>query len=642
MLATQRFNRVQLAFGIGHDFLRNVRDAYLLFAYPFLVEVPGYDVRAVETATDRPVSGAERERNLDLLRFASDQAAAWGLHFQLGLWTHGYSWIESPDASHLIEGLTPENHAAYCRDALRLVLQACPGIAGVTLRVHGESGVTEGNEGFWGEVFQGIVGCWRPVELDLHPKGVDRSMIDRAVRTGLRVTISPKYTAEHMGLPGHQLAIRPTEHRPDLAAVGAGDRFVEQLMNRSAFDLRYTRYGYADFLEEDRPYGVFYRIWPGTQRLLLWGDPELAAGYGREGGFAGCQGVEVMEPLSFKGRRGSGLPDGRDAYSDPALRPAGAAWEKYRYTFRLFGRLLYDPHADPECWRRALRSELGPAAGPAEAALASASRILPLITSAHMPSAANNRYWPELYTNVPIVDAERYHPYRDTPEPRRFGTVSPHDPGLFSTIEEHADQLVAGQRDGRYSPLWVATRLDRLAREAADRLIEARQTGADSGTPRYAGSPPTSASRRRSGGSSPPNCGPAWPTRSPAGPARPRGCGRPSRRTERRARPGSTPSSRAGSIATTSRSAASRSCAATGPTGSPRSTTTWPTWRPSSPARVVRPALSAHGVPRRRSRWPSSSMRRRTSATTTPRRPASSAAGRSGSSFTPTPPMRRA
>jgi hypothetical protein len=407
------------------------------------------------------------------LRFISDEAAARGIHFQLGIWTHGYAWTESPNASHQITGLTPENHAAYCRDALRAVLQACPGIAGVTLRVHGESGVTEGNEGFWDEVFQGVATCGRPLELDLHPKGVDRPMIDLAVKAGLPVTISPKYTAEHMGLPGHQIAIRPTEHRPDVAAVGAGDQFVEHLMNRSAFDLRYTRYGYADFLPEDRPYGVFYRIWPGTQRLLLWGDPALAAGYGREGTLAGCLGVEVMEPLSFKGRRGSGLPGGRTAYADSELASSGGDWTRYAYTFRLFGRLLYNPDADPDVWRRALIHEFGAAAEPAERALASASRILPLVTSAHMPSAANNRYWPEIYTNMPILERGRPNHYRDSPEPRRFGTVSPHDPGLFSTIEEYADQFVAGQRDGRYSPLWVASRLDVLAEDANAALLEA-------------------------------------------------------------------------------------------------------------------------------------------------------------------------
>lgn len=475
MLATNRFNRFHLAFGIGHDFLRGVLDAYLLFAYPFLLDVPGYDVQAVNTKTGQPLSPEEQKLNLDTLRFISDEAAARGIHFQLGIWTHGYTWAESPNASHQIMGLTPESHAAYCRDALRAVFQACPGIAGVTLRVHGESGVTEGNEGFWAEVFQGVATCGRPLELDLHPKGVDRPMIDLAVKAGLPVTISPKYTAEHMGLPGHQLAIRPTEHRPDVAAVGAGDQFVENLMNRSAFDLRYTRYGYADFLPEDRPYGVFYRIWPGTQRLLLWGDPALAAGYGREGTLAGCLGVEVMEPLSFKGRRGSGLPGGRTAHVR-SLAPTGGDWTKYAYTFRLFGRLLYNPDTDPEVWRRVLSHEFGAGAEHVERALASASRILPLVTSAHMPSAANNRYWPEVYTNMPILERGRPNHYRDTPEPKRFGTVSPHDPGLFSTIEEYADQIVAGQRDGRYSPVWVASQLDALADAAGDAMLRAWDT----------------------------------------------------------------------------------------------------------------------------------------------------------------------
>ncbi len=46
---------------------------------------------------------------------------------------------------------------------------------------------------------------------------------------------------------------------------------------------------------------------------------------------------------------------------------------------------------------------------------------------------------------MPIVDAGRSQPYGDTPSPKRFGTVSPLDPEFFSTIEEFADELVAGQ-----------------------------------------------------------------------------------------------------------------------------------------------------------------------------------------------------
>lgn len=475
-LVAQRFNRFSLALGMGHDFLRNVLDAYFLFPYPFLVAVPGYDVRAVG------LPDAEREENLATLRFISEEATARGLSFRLGLWTHGYEWIDSPSPNYVIEGLTSQNHAEYCRDALRTLLQACPAIAGVTFRVHGESGVPEGNYDFWKTVFDGAVQCGRRVEIDMHPKGMDREMIQVALATGLPVTISPKYTAEHMGLPYQQASIRELER---VSRPPEGNQFVATLMNRSAGMLRYTRYGYADFLEEDRRYGVFFRIWPGTQRLLLWGDPALAAGFGRHASFCGCQGVELCEPLSFKGRRGSGLPGGRDAYADASLHPAGGDWEKYLYTYRLFGRLLYNPDADPDSWRRFLTHEFGEAAAPAEAALASASRILPLVTTAHHTSAANNRFWPEIYTNLPIVDENRPHPYGDTPAPKRFGTVSALDPELFARIEDYADEVVSGEGSGKYSPVRVARWLDELAETAARSLAEAEGRIADRNDPGF-------------------------------------------------------------------------------------------------------------------------------------------------------------
>ena len=49
----------------------------------------------------------ERDRNLEMLRFISREAAAHGIDFQLGLWTHGYVWDDSPNANYTIDGLTP-------------------------------------------------------------------------------------------------------------------------------------------------------------------------------------------------------------------------------------------------------------------------------------------------------------------------------------------------------------------------------------------------------------------------------------------------------------------------------------------------------------------------------------------------------
>ena len=48
-------------------------------------------------------------------------------------------------------------------------------------------------------------------------------------------------------------------------------------------------------------WSVIHRIWPGTQRLLLSGDPLTTAAYSRAFSFCGSDGVEIMEPLSFKG-----------------------------------------------------------------------------------------------------------------------------------------------------------------------------------------------------------------------------------------------------------------------------------------------------------------------------------------------------
>src|SRR5262249_13709350 len=306
--------------------------------------------------------------------------------------THTYQWPNSPNASYKIEGITKENHAAYCRDALTTLLTACPTINGLTFRIHGESGVAEGTYDFWRTVFDGVVKCGRKVEIDLHAKGIDQEMIDLALATGMPVTVAPKFWAEHRGLPYMQAAIRPLEMPPR-------ERSDPGFFSKSSGSRRFLRYGYGDLLAEDRRYGVLHRIWPGTQRLLLWGDPAMAAAYGRAAHFCGSLGMELCEPLSFKGRKGSGRPGGRTAACGASLRPVEGDYAKYLYTYRLWGRLLYNPDAPPETWRRFLRREFGAGAAASEAALAEASRILPLVTTAHLPSAANNGFWPEIYTN---------------------------------------------------------------------------------------------------------------------------------------------------------------------------------------------------------------------------------------------------
>jgi hypothetical protein len=457
MLAAQRFNRFHLAFGFGYDSLDTVADSYLLFLYPFLLAVPGYDVRAAN------LPDAERDRNLAMLRFIGEQCAARGIEFELGIWTHGYRWANSPRARYTIEGITPENHARYCRDALTAVLQACPAISAVGLRIHGESGVAEGSYDFWQTVFEGAARSGRKVELDLHAKGIDNEMIDRALGTGLPVNLSPKYAAEHMGMPYHQAAIRELE-MPVAGRTGAG------LMTLSEGARSFTRYGYADLLREDRKYTVRHRVFSGTQRILLWGDPQFAAGYSRSFAFCGSTGADVMEPLTCRGRRGSGAPGSRTGYADARLEPRWD-WMKYEYWYRVWGRTLYSPEANPDAWERQFGR--GAQAGAVRSALAAASRILPIVTMTHLASAACDAYWPEIYWNQPMAREARPNPYGDTPAPRVFQNVSPLDPQMFSRMTDFAAELLQGRRSGKYSPVEVAQWLEDAASEAEKGLLAA-------------------------------------------------------------------------------------------------------------------------------------------------------------------------
>jgi len=471
MLATQRYNRFNLSLGIGYDFLNNVKDAYFLFAYPFLLAVPGYSVKAAGLPDE------ERDRNFEILKFIGAETVARGMQFQLGLWMHGYEWIKSPNANYTIEGLSRENHGPYCREALLTLLKACPFISGITFRIHGESGVAEGSYALWKTIFDGVARCGRKVEIDMHAKGMDDSMIGVALATGMPVNISPKFWAEHLGLPYHQADIRELE-RPKQGEEGSG------LMKLSAGSRSFLRYGYGDLLQEGRRYGVLHRVWPGTQRLLLSGDPVTAAAYGRAFSFCGSVGAELMEPLSFKGRRGSGIAGDRCGYLDASLRPRWD-WQKFEYPLRVWGRMLYNPDSDPDGCARYLRSQFGAAAPEAGEALARATRILPAVTTAHGASAANNAFWVEMYTNQPIVDPKRRHPYGDSPAPRVFGNVSPFDPQLFARINECAEEMLQGKRSGKYSPVEAAQWIEDAADAAASHLARAEARVADRSRPEW-------------------------------------------------------------------------------------------------------------------------------------------------------------
>lgn len=516
-MALSRINRFHLTLGMQYNYSHDtVTDNYLCLVYPFLFDVDGFSVRAAG------VDAAEQQRNLESLRFIADETTRRGLHFQLGLWNHAYDYGPESNERFPITGLNAENHADYSAAGLAKLLAECPGINGFTFRVHYEGGIPEdGHELFWDKVFTAASASGQQLEIDMHAKGVDQLLLDSlASKPGLRPVISGKYWAEHCGLPYHQASIRAREAaRP--TADGADLRGVTN------YSRRFTRYGYGDFLAEDRRADFMFRIWPGTQRLLLWGDPELAAGFGRHSTFAGARGVDLCEPLFFKGRDDTAAYGARDPYDAPDLQLGIKDWTKYKYTYLLWGRLLHDPETDPKIWRRFLADAYGGAAGAVEGALSALSKLLPLVTVAHGASGSNNLYWPEMYANLPIsarvhagppISQRKPDPraeklgisyaysvhideaargdalidysadeeselidellIHDTDDAKNWGGISPFDPTLFYAIDEYVDDLVNSRQDARYTPLEVAGWLEAFVRIGEQHLEPLRSARA--------------------------------------------------------------------------------------------------------------------------------------------------------------------
>jgi hypothetical protein len=509
-LIAARFNRFALTFGLGYDFPRGVTGDYLHFPYPYLVEVPGYEQVHVEPA----LQPGERQRNLEALQFIAAETARRGLEFQLGIWTHAYQWTDSPNSEHHIVGLTPEIHAAYCRDALALLLKACPQITGLTMRIHGESGIPEGSYPFWKTLWEAVAtartpeGKPRMIELDLHAKGLDSETVAIARATGMPVKAGAKFWAEHCGIGYHQADIRATEYPRE----GVTGTFAVSNGARN-----FTRYGYGDFYQEDFGLKLLYRVWPGTQRHLLWADPALASGYGRSANFCGAAGMEIMEPLFFKGREGSGHSGGRDSYVERSLgapeserseksattakgpvipqrsradrlagrpvsnaedsapqQPADLDSAKFALTYMTWGRYLYNPDSDATFYHRTFAQQFGPAGAALETALAASSRILPLVTTAWLPSASNHEFWPEMLTTVQILPYTKTPLYGDNPAPHNVSAISPLDPQLFTTIDQHAENLINNKPDARYNTSEVISWLESLVATSNNALVEAR------------------------------------------------------------------------------------------------------------------------------------------------------------------------
>jgi hypothetical protein len=425
MLALHRFNQFTLTFSDQTN--------YLCPLYAFLLDMPEYPGVRVSDKLKQ-----ERAKQLGMLRRISELAEAHGIDFNLGIWMQAPvpKYSGEVEVTGLPEG---EALAEYAALGLRRLLEACPSIRGVQLRMNEEAGVAADRQAaFFHPIFQALRAAGRPIRLDLRYKGLQPATTQAALDEKLDVTVSAKFWSEHFGLPWHPTAV-DTHWRKD-------------------------RYSFGALLQKPQITRIVYQLWNvGSQRLTLWGSPEYARRFAESCLLGGGSGFEVFAPLTDQGY--GNKPGEWRAIADAGYRVGQWDQERYWYFYLCLGRLGFSREPKPEVWKREFRLRFGQAAPAVERAYRAASEVLPMITAARLPGASEWSWWPEMDTGGNL---------------REYMRIQPSDPAQFYGIvkwkrtpawrwEEwdetwgFVEDAIADKVTGKWTPPMMAVRLDRIA-----------------------------------------------------------------------------------------------------------------------------------------------------------------------------------
>jgi hypothetical protein len=432
-LSLDRFNQLSLTFSDQCN--------YLCPVYPHLVEVPEYSGVKAEA-----VGPAERERNLKMLRRISELCDEYAIDFHLSIWMQAPvpRYSAPVKVSGLPEGL---KLADYSAKALRRVLDACPSIRGVQLRMNEEAGVpAEQQTEFYRPLFQAIRTAQshektgRPIALHLRLKGLQASTTQAAVDEKLDVTVSTKFWSEHFGLPYHPTSV-DTHWRED-------------------------RYSFGAMLAKPRPYRVIYQLWnQGSNRITAWGDPDYAKRFAESCRLGDGEGFEVFAPLTNKGY--GDKPGAWPVVVNKAFQFGKWEQERYWFFYLCFGRLGYNADAHRDVWLRECKYYYIGMWDITRRHYQAASQVLPLITAAQLPGASEWSWWPEMDTGGGLREAAVTQPS----DPRQFYAISKWKKTEGWRWEDwdaqpgYVEDLMAGKLRGKWTPPQVAAQLIAIADE---------------------------------------------------------------------------------------------------------------------------------------------------------------------------------
>ena len=359
MLAADRINSFVVIFGYEDG-------GFMAPLYPYFFDTPGFlNVEMVG------ITAAQQQRNTAAFKALIRIAHARGIDVTAGIWDHIYrGGVQGggiPGASEnagkrvpgLVFGVTAENLSAYTKAALHRFIEVFPEVDAIQFRMHDESGLKHAEmQSFWHDVFTAIKRDHPSMRLDLRAKELPDAVINDAVDLGLQARVSTKYWMEQMGMPFHPTHIN-TQNQKE------------------------RRHGYADLLRYPQRYRIHWQLWNGgTSRVLLWGDPDYVRRFASTVRLYDGNSFEVNEMLATK-MLGEPQDETPLEILNPKYRYYDYEFERYWHFYRVWGRLTYNPAAEPEVWSREFARRFGSAAGTAlMKALQLASNVLPRIVAA--------------------------------------------------------------------------------------------------------------------------------------------------------------------------------------------------------------------------------------------------------------------
>lgn len=446
-LARSRINRFTLITGFD--------TAYMSPPYPFLFDVEGF-----EAITARCCDAGRRTLLLEAVQRIGVICHEYGIEFFFAIWQQ-LPWNAAQES--LLENMPedPEQLTRFCAAGVRTLLRLCPEIDGLQYRVNFEAGVHDGGDGgtaqnFWLSLIDAVADArpGRHTRLDLRAKGLTDAMIEHAMARGLDVTVPTKYWCELNPLPYHIPRLRTEEirHLPDKNSA--------------------RRYSYDDLLRKPHAYDVLFRIWSFTNcNVFLWGSTENARRLARSVQLAGGIGMTFAEPLSAKGGHQMIPGDAWPLHVSDTMRCYDFEDQRYWMSYLSFGRMGYNGQTDPDVWMREMRHRFGSAAQSMARAYHSASQIMPLVATVHMPVHPTMHYMPELFAGAGLF---KEHSMQDTIREFSYATALPSDEQLFASIEEDVCARLDGRPLHKYSQLVVRNWYHALALNTLSALDEAR------------------------------------------------------------------------------------------------------------------------------------------------------------------------